>query len=190
MFLEPQSGPEKTGWIEVICGSMFSGKTEELIRRLKRAKIANRKIAVFKPNIDNRYHETNIMSHDENSIHSFPIAHSDEIIQLLANDVEVVAIDEVQFFDTGLPTVCSRLAFEGRRVIAAGLDMDYLGKPFGPMPHLLAIAEHVTKLHAICVVCGGTANHSYRKAGHSEQVLVGAKEHYEPRCRKCYLKND
>lgn len=187
MFIEPYSTNEKAGWIEVVCGSMFSGKTEELIRRLKRARIANKNIKAFKPAIDNRYHETHIMSHDENSVVSMPIKHSSEILKIIDENTEVVAIDEAQFFDTQLPDVCNEIALKGIRVIVAGLDMDYLGNPFGPMPQMLAIAEYVTKLHAICVVCGGTAQLSYRIENNSEgQVLVGSKNIYEARCRKCF----
>lgn len=187
MFIEPHHILEKAGWIEVICGSMFSGKTEELIRRLKRAKIANKNIIVFKPKIDNRYHETHIMSHDENSFHSVPVEYASEILQHITKELEVVAIDEAQFFDDDLQNVCNELAYRGKRVIIAGLDLDYLGKPFGPMPQLLASAEYVTKLHAICMVCGNTAQYSYRKNNDSkEQVLVGTKDVYEARCRKCF----
>jgi thymidine kinase len=187
MFIEPYSTTVKTGWIEVVCGSMFSGKTEELIRRLKRAKIANKNIKAFKPAIDNRYHESHIMSHDENSVTSVVVSHSSEILKGIDAHTEVVAIDEAQFFDTQLPDVCNEIALKGIRVIIAGLDMDYLGNPFGPMPQLLAIAEYVTKLHAICVVCGGTAQLSFRRENDSkEQVLVGAKDIYEARCRKCF----
>jgi thymidine kinase len=187
MFIEPTHNTEKTGWIEVVCGSMFSGKTEELIRRLKRAKIANKNIKAFKPKIDNRYHETEIMSHDENSVHSIPVSHSSEILKAIDSTTEVVAIDEAQFFDTQLPDVCNEIALKGIRVIIAGLDMDYLGNPFGPMPQLLAIAEYVTKLHAICMVCGGTAQLSFRiEKNTADQVLVGAKDMYEARCRKCF----
>jgi len=187
MFLEPHIDSEKNGWIEVICGSMFSGKTEELIRRLKRARIANKNIMAFKPTVDTRYHETHIMSHDENSTLSVPVQHSSEIIKMVNNETELVAIDEAQFFDENLPEVCSQLAQSGKRVVIAGLDMDYTGKPFGPMPQLLAMAEYVTKLHAICMVCGGTAQLSCRKHAESEeQVLLGAKDIYEARCRKCF----
>jgi thymidine kinase len=191
MFLEPHIDAEKNGWIEVICGSMFSGKTEELIRRLKRARIANKNIMAFKPAIDTRYHETHIMSHDENSTLSVPVKHSSDIINMVLAETELVAIDEAQFFDEHLPEVCAQLASLGKRVVIAGLDMDYTGKPFGPMPQLLAMAEYVTKLHAICVVCGGTAQLSYRKHAESEeQVLLGARDIYEARCRKCFtLKN-
>lgn len=185
MFIEPNLSGERRGWIEVICGSMFSGKTEELIRRLKRAKIANLKVEIFKPAIDIRYHEQNIVSHDENSIISSPIDNSQTIL-LLANDVDVIGIDEAQFFDDMLPEVCDQLALRGIRVIVAGLDMDYLAKPFGQMPNLLAKADYITKLHAICVKCGNIANYSYRKEAKGPQVLLGEKDVYEPRCRHCY----
>ena len=163
MFIEPNISGERRGWIEVVCGSMFSGKTEELIRRLKRAKIANLKVEIFKPGIDVRYDENNVVSHDANSIQSTPIDNSQKIL-LLAQDVDVVGIDEAQFFDEEIANVCETLARRGVRVIVAGLDMDYLGKPFGQMPNLLAIADYITKLHAICVQCGNIANISYRKA--------------------------
>ncbi len=192
MFLEPNVNKSKTGWIEVVCGSMFSGKTEELIRRLKRAKIANLKVEIFKPQIDTRYHETEVVSHDSNSIMSTPVSSSQNIL-LLSNDVEVVGIDEAQFFDEGLPDVCEQLANRGIRVIIAGLDMDFLGRPFGPMPALLAKAEYITKVHAICVRCGALANHSYRLVESDTKVLLGEKESYEPRCRECFnkgMKND
>jgi thymidine kinase len=164
---------------------MFSGKTEELIRRLKRAKIANLKVEIFKPAIDVRYDETAVVSHDSNSIQSTPVESSQTIL-LLAQDVDVVGIDEAQFFDDGITDVCTQLALRGIRVIVAGLDMDYLGKPFGPMPHLLAIADYITKLHAICVQCGNIANISYRFSQQGAQVMLGEKETYEPRCRSCY----
>lgn len=185
MFIEPHIKAEKKGWIEVICGSMFSGKTEELIRRLKRAKIANKSLKIFKPEIDTRYEKDNITSHDQNTIESIQIADSTSILDLSA-DVEVIGIDEAQFFDQQLPEVCEQLAMKGTRVIVAGLDMDYQGNPFGPMPHLLAIAEYITKLHAICVVCGNIASRSFRKVKQEEQVLVGEKNIYEPRCRSCF----
>lgn len=184
MFIEPNITGERRGWIEVICGSMFSGKTEELIRRLKRARIANLKVEIFKPAIDTRYDETQVVSHDANSIQSTPIENSQTIL-LLAQDVDVVGIDEAQFFDNEITTVCETLALRGTRVIVAGLDMDYLGRPFGQMPQLLAIADFITKLHAICVRCGNLANVSYRKTTEGGQVLLGEKETYEPRCRKC-----
>lgn len=184
MFIEPNMWGEKKGWIEVICGSMFSGKTEELIRRLKRAKIANLKVEIFKPAIDVRYDETKVVSHDANTILSTPIDNSQTIL-LMAQDVDVVGIDEAQFFDDEIMNVCEKLALRGVRVIVAGLDMDYLGKPFGQMPNLLAIADYITKLHAICMRCGNIANISYRKTAAEGQVLLGEKETYEPRCRKC-----
>lgn len=187
MFLEPNVNKSKSGWIEVVCGSMFSGKTEELIRRLKRAKIANLKVEIFKPQIDTRYHETEVVSHDSNSITSTPVSSSQNIL-LLSNDVEVVGIDEAQFFDEGLPEVCEQLASRGIRVIVAGLDMDFLGRPFGPIPALLAKAEYITKVHAICVRCGALANHSYRLVESDSKVLLGEKESYEPRCRECFVK--
>jgi thymidine kinase len=185
MFIEPHLRGEKRGWIEVICGSMFSGKTEELIRRLKRARIANLKVEIFKPGIDTRYHEQHIVSHDENAIQSTPVANSQTIL-LLANEVDVIGIDEAQFFDDQLPEVCDQLAFKGIRVIVAGLDMDYMARPFGQMPYLLAKAEYITKLHAICMKCGNIANYSYRKNSAVGQIVLGEKEVYEPRCRKCF----
>jgi thymidine kinase len=185
MFIEPHMSGEKRGWIEVICGSMFSGKTEELIRRLKRAKIANLKVEIFKPAMDTRYHEQAIVSHDENAIQSTPIDNSQTIL-LLASDVDVVGVDEAQFFDDQLPEVCDQLALRGIRVIIAGLDMDYKGKPFGQIPFLLAKADYITKLHAICVKCGNIANYSFRKNALAGQILLGEKDIYEPRCRYCY----
>ena len=186
MFIEPSLSGERRGWIEVICGSMFSGKTEELIRRLKRAKIANLKVEIFKPAVDTRYDLEKIISHDENAILSTPIDNSQTIL-LLANEVDVVGIDEAQFFDEEIANVCDELAFRGIRVIVAGLDMDYLGKPFGQMPFIMSKADYVTKLHAICMQCGNMANYSYRKTtSNSAQVLLGEKDLYEPRCRKCY----
>lgn len=185
MFIEPLLSGEKRGWIEVICGSMFSGKTEELIRRLKRAKIANLRVEIFKPAIDVRYDEIKIVSHDENAIPSTPIDHSQKIL-LLAQDVDVVGIDEAQFFDDEIATVCDRLALRGVRVIVAGLDMDFMAKPFGQMPALMAKADYVTKLHAICMKCGSIANYSYRIIPAEEQIMLGAKNAYEPRCRVCF----
>ncbi len=184
MFIEPNLKGERRGWIEVICGSMFSGKTEELIRRLKRVKIANQKMEIFKPAIDVRYDVVKIVSHDTNTIASTPVDNS-QIILLLAQDVDVVGIDEAQFFDDQIASVCEQLAMKGIRVIVAGLDMDYLGNPFGQMPHLLAKADYITKLHAICQVCGNIANISYRKVNEGGQVLLGEKDVYEPRCRHC-----
>jgi thymidine kinase len=185
MFIEPNLRGERRGWVEVICGSMFSGKTEELIRRLKRVKIANLKVEIFKPAIDVRYDAVNIVSHDENAIISTPVESSQSIL-LLAQGVDVVGIDEAQFFDAEIANVCEQLALRGIRVIVAGLAMDYMGKPFGQMPNLLAIADYITKLHAICVKCGNIANVSYRKTAEAGQVLLGEKDVYEPRCRVCY----
>lgn len=183
MFLEqPLSEKERVGWIEVICGSMFSGKTEELIRRLKRARIANQRVEIFKPAVDRRYDKTKVVSHDENAIHSTPVEHSSDILKLVKN-VEVVAIDEAQFFDAELPDVCNQLANSGARVIVAGLDMDFKGKPFGPMPNMLAIAEYVTKVHAICVKSGNLAHYSHRIVPGEELVALGEKESYEPLSR-------
>lgn len=184
MFIEPNLNGGRKGWIEVICGSMFSGKTEELIRRLKRVKIANLKVEIFKPAIDTRYDEVKIVSHDTNFIHSTPVESSQTIL-LLAQDVDVVGIDEAQFFDAEIGNVCEALALKGIRVIVAGLDMDYLGNPFGQMPNLLAKADYITKLHAICVQCGNIANISYRKSTTQGQILLGEKDVYEPRCRSC-----
>ncbi|HRN74121.1 MAG TPA: thymidine kinase [Ginsengibacter sp.] len=187
MFIEPNLTGERRGWIEVICGSMFSGKTEELIRRLKRVKIANLKVEIFKPAIDTRYDEERIVSHDENKIMSTPIENSRSIL-MYAQDVDVVGIDEAQFFDDQITYVCEQLALKGIRVIVAGLDMDYMGRPFGQMPNLLAIADYISKLHAICVKCGNIANVSYRKTSATSQVLLGEKDIYEPRCRVCAQK--
>lgn len=185
MFLEPHFKGQRSGWIEVICGSMFSGKTEELIRRLKRAKIANQKVEIFKPRVDTRYDENAVVSHDANSILSTPIAHSTKMLELI-DTVNVVGVDEAQFFDEELTNVCQTLALKGIRVIVAGLDMDYKGNPFGPMPNLLAVAEYITKVHAICQHCGNLATHSYRLAAEEGQVVLGEKDTYEPRCRTCY----
>ncbi|MBK9689602.1 MAG: thymidine kinase [Saprospiraceae bacterium] len=185
MFLEPGFRGQRSGWIEVICGSMFSGKTEELIRRLKRARIANQKIQIFKPVTDTRYHIEDVVSHDENSIKSLPVATSIDILKNLS-EVNVVGIDEAQFFDEKLPEICQKLAIRGIRVIVAGLDMDYKGVPFGPIPHLLSVAEYITKVHAICPHCGNLATHSYRFSTEEGQVVLGEKDKYEPRCRICY----
>ena len=186
MFIEsPANKSEKRGWIEVITGSMFSGKTEELIRRLKRAKIAMQQVEIFKPQIDTRYSEEEVISHDENAIMSTPVTTAGNIL-LLASEVEVVGVDEAQFFDMGLIEVCNKLADGGTRVIVAGLDMDYLGRPFGPMPGLIATAEYVTKVHAICVRCGNIAHHTHRKMKDGKLVLLGERDLYEPLCRKCY----
>lgn len=185
MFLEPHFKGQRSGWIEVICGCMFSGKTEELIRRLKRAKIAEMRVEVFKPRVDTRYDEAAVVSHDTTTVLATPLSESARMLEI-GPDITVVGIDEAQFFDEDLPQVCQELALRGVRVIAAGLDMDYKGIPFGPMPSLLAIAEYVTKVHAICVHCGNLATHSYRLADGDSIVLLGEKEQYEPRCRSCY----
>ena len=189
MFIEPDIKGQRHGWIEVICGSMFSGKTEELIRRLKRAKIANLKTEIFKPVIDIRFDEMKIISHDESAIQSTPVDNSRKILSL-AGDADVIGIDEAQFFDEQLPAVCDEMALRGIRVIVAGLDMDYSGKPFGQIPFILAKADYITKLHAICMKCGDIANYSYRKVPNEDQVMLGAKEIYEPRCRRCYNLGD
>jgi len=186
MFLEKSKNSERTGWVEVICGSMFSGKTEELIRRLKRAKIARQKVEIFKPVIDTRYDDEEVVSHDANSIRSTPV-HSSSQILLMANDFDVVGIDEAQFFDDELSSVCNILANSGIRVIVAGLDMDYLGVPFGPIPALMATAEYVTKVHAICPICGDLANYSHRIVDQDGQVMLGETDVYEPLCRRHFL---
>jgi len=192
MFLERSSDKnkisgngERRGWIEVICGCMFSGKTEELIRRLKRAQIAKQKVEIFKPQVDARYDGKNIVSHDRNQIISRAVASAREILDL-ADDIEVVGIDEAQFFDVGLIAVCNELADRGVRVIAAGLDLDYRGEPFGPVPQLLAAAEYVTKVHAICARCGELAHFSHRTIVDDQLVVIGEKDRYEPLCRKCF----
>jgi len=187
MFIEQNIRGEKRGFIEVICGSMFSGKTEELIRRLKRAKIANLKVEIYKPAMDTRYDQNKVVSHDSNAIHATPVDHSSKIL-LLAENADVVGIDEAQFFDEDVIRVADQLAMQGKRVIVAGLDMDYLGKPFGPMPQLLAIGDFITKLHAICVQCGHLANISYRTSEEDGTVVLGEKNNYEPRCRICASK--
>ena len=175
------------GHIEVICGSMFSGKTEELIRRLKRAQFAHQNVEIYKPTIDTRYSEENVVSHDSNYIKSTPVDAPNSIL-LLASDAEVVGIDEAQFFDETLVDVCKKMADAGKRVIVAGLDMDFLGNPFGPMPALMAIAEDVTKVHAICVRCGNLAQFSHRIVKGEKQVMLGEKDEYEPLCRDCFGK--
>lgn len=187
MFIEPDIRGERRGWIEVICGSMFSGKTEELIRRLKRAKIAHLKVEIFKPSLDTRFHSSKLVSHDENAIHSTPVQSPRDILQF-ADNVDVIGIDEAQFFDEAIVAVCEELALKGIRVIVAGLDMDYLGRPFGPMPQLLSVADFITKLHAICAKCGNIASMSFRKTSQDSQVVLGEKDHYEPRCRICYYR--
>ena len=188
MFIERAIDRQKrTGSIEVIAGSMFSGKTEELIRRLKRAKIARLNVEIFKPSIDTRYSLSEVVSHDENAIMSTPVETSGNII-LLAGDVDVIGIDEAQFFDMGLIDVCVSLANQGIRVIIAGLDMDFKGKPFGPIPGLMAVADHITKVHAICMRCGDVAQFSHRISKAEKLVLLGEKDEYEPLCRSCYIK--
>lgn len=186
MFLEDTiNHSSKSGWIEVICGSMFSGKTEELIRRLKRAEFAKQKVEIFKPTVDTRYNDEEVVSHDENCIRSTPVPSSSNI-PILADDVDVVGIDEAQFFDSELVDVCVDLANRGSRVIVAGLDMDYSGKPFGPIPQLMAVAEYVTKVHAVCVRCGNLANYSHRLSIDNSLVMLGEKNEYEPLCRSCF----
>jgi len=188
MFLESKPSKEKkTGWIEVVCGSMFSGKTEELIRRLNRAKYARLSVEIFKPKIDVRYSDEDVVSHNDNSIRSTAVDSSANIL-LLFSPADVIGIDEAQFFDDGLVDVCNNLANQGVRVIIAGLDMDFQGKPFHPMPELMAIAEHVTKVHAICMHCGQNAQYSYRKTASKELVVLGETQEYEPLCRTCYNK--
>ncbi len=186
MFLEPHFRGQRSGWIEVICGSMFSGKTEELIRRLKRAKIANQKVEIFKPKIDKRFDESKVVSHDANFILSTAIDEAEKMLSLV-DGINVIGIDEAQFFDDALPQVCEKLAVKGLRVIVAGLDMDFRGRPFGPMPNLLAVAEYITKVHAICQHCGNLATHSYRLTPEGDTIMLGEKDLYEPRCRTCYL---
>ena len=186
MFLEnPINHSKRRGWIEVICGSMFSGKTEELIRRLKRAYFAKQKVEIFKPAIDTRYDAIKVVSHDASEIHSAPVPSSSNIM-LLSSGMEVVGVDEAQFFDMELVNVCNQLAGDGIRVIVAGLDMDYLGKPFGPIPALMATAEYVTKVHAICIRCGNLANHSHRIVNQKDLVVLGETSHYEALCRDCF----
>ncbi|MDL2223527.1 thymidine kinase [Bacteroidales bacterium OttesenSCG-928-M11] len=180
---------DKIGSIEVICGSMFSGKTEELIRRMRRAQFAKQNVEIFKPAVDTRYSEEEVVSHDRNSIPCTPVENSGNII-LLSGDIDVVGIDEAQFFDDGLVDVCTRLANQGIRVIVAGLDMDFKGIPFGPIPALCAIAEDVTKTHAICVECGHLAGYSYRLGKEEKRVLLGEKDEYQPLCRSCYNRHN
>jgi thymidine kinase len=192
MFIEPirhRSNGQiiETGWIEVICGSMFSGKTEELIRRLKRAQLAHQKVEIFKPIVDTRYHIENIVSHNHNSIRSTPVTDPREIV-LRTADCEIVGIDEGQFFNENLIDACVFMANHGKRVIVAGLDMDFAGNPFGPMAALMSVAEYVTKVHAICMRCGSVASYSYRLVPSQEQFLLGETELYEARCRRCFVK--
>jgi len=181
----PHAVPRETGWIEVIAGCMFSGKTEELIRRLRRAKIAKQKVVIFKPNIDTRYSTNSIVSHSEQSLPSILIKNVKEILDLV-EDAQVIGIDEAQFFSSDLVSVCNQLADDGKRVIVAGLDMDYRGVPFEPMPQILSVAEYITKSLAICVECGNPADRTQRKTTSSERVVVGAADVYEARCRKCH----
>ncbi|MBG0781847.1 MAG: thymidine kinase [Bacteroidales bacterium] len=186
MFLEKDTNSKtRSGWIEVICGSMFSGKTEELIRRLNRARIAKQRVEIFKPHIDKRYSEEDVVSHDSKAIQSIPVESASQIL-FYANDMEVIGIDEAQFFDDELASVCNQLANSGVRVIIAGLDMDFQGKPFGPLPALMATAEYVTKVHAICMRCGNLANYSHRTIANEKLVMLGETESYEPLCRKCF----
>ena len=189
MFIEPspisRKNSEQKGQIEVICGSMFSGKTEELIRRLTRARLAKQQVEIFKPSVDTRYHETHVVSHNETSIRSTPVSFAGDIL-LLSGTCDVVGIDEAQFFDEEIVRVVQLLANQGKRVILAGLDMDFEGKPFDPMPKLMAIAEYVTKVHAICIKCGDLAAFSYRLSAGKEKVMLGEKDSYEARCRKCF----
>jgi thymidine kinase len=187
MFLEKSTNnvSQGRGWIEVIVGSMFSGKTEELIRRLNRARIAKQRVEIFKPEIDKRYDEVNVVSHNENSIRSIPVQNASQIL-LYIDGMDVVGIDEAQFMDDDLPAVCNYIANQGIRVIVAGLDMDFQGKPFGPIPALMATAEYVTKVHAICMHCGELAHYSHRTIASEKLVVLGEMDNYEPLCRKCY----
>ncbi len=186
-FENTENHNTKSGWIEVITGSMFSGKTEELIRRLKRAQYAKQRTEIYKPMIDKRYSEEDVVSHDEKFIRSTPVETAQNIL-LYANDIDVVGIDEAQFFDVGLVDVCNSLANSGIRVVVAGLDMDFQGKPFGPIPNLLASAEQVTKIHAICLRCGSLAQYSHRKTASKKLVVLGETDEYEPLCRSCFNK--
>jgi len=189
MFIEPspisRKNSEQKGQIEVICGSMFSGKTEELIRRLTRARLAKQQVEIFKPSVDTRYHDSHVVSHNETSIRSTPVSFAGDIL-LLSGTCDVVGIDEAQFFDEEIVRVVQLLANQGKRVILAGLDMDFEGKPFDPMPKLMAVAEYVTKVHAICMQCGDLAAFSYRLSAATEKVMLGDKDSYEARCRKCF----
>lgn len=194
MFIEStiqdySNSSQKHGWIEVICGSMFSGKTEELIRRLNRARIAGQKVEIFKPSVDVRYSEEEVVSHNQNAIRSTPVQFAGDI-PLLASDCSVVGIDEAQFFDNELVNVCRSLANSGKRVILAGLDMDFKGEPFEPMPQLMATAEYVTKVRAICMKCGNVASYSYRLAKEDDKVLLGEQDKYEARCRSCFYEDE
>ncbi len=188
MFLEKdRNNSVRTGWIEVVCGSMFSGKTEELIRRLNRARIARQKVEIFKPAVDIRYDKTDVVSHDAKTVSSTPVENATQIL-FYAQDFEVVGIDEAQFFSEELVSVCNELARNGKRVVVAGLDMDYLGNPFGPIPKLMATAEYVTKVQAICIRCGNLANYSHRTVKDDNLVVLGETDIYEPLCRRCFLK--
>lgn len=188
MFLEKDHNNNvRSGWIEIVCGSMFSGKTEELIRRLKRARIAKQKVEIFKPAVDTRYDEEDVVSHDANSVSSTPVQNATQIL-FYAEEFEVVGIDEAQFFGNELVNVCNELANKGKRVVVAGLDMDYLGNPFGPIPKLMATAEYVTKVHAICMRCGNLASYSHRTIKDDKLVVLGETESYEPLCRSCFQK--
>ncbi len=188
MFLEKdRNNSVRTGWIEVVCGSMFSGKTEELIRRRNRARIARQKVEIFKPAVDIRYDKTDVVSHDAKTVSSTPVENATQIL-FYAQDFEVVGIDEAQFFSEELVSVCNELARNGKRVVVAGLDMDYLGNPFGPIPKLMATAEYVTKVHAICIRCGNLANYSHRTVKDDNLVVLGETDIYEPLCRRCFLK--
>jgi thymidine kinase len=193
MFIEPvlrsRKQSERKGHIELICGSMFSGKTEELIRRLNRAKLAKLNVEIFKPSVDKRYHEFDVVSHNENSIRSTPVNFAGDIL-LLTSNCDVVGIDETQFFDEDIVRIAQILANQGKRIILAGLDMDFEGRPFGPMPLLMATAEFVTKVHAICMQCGDLAAFSHRLSSEKEKVVLGEKESYEARCRKCFLEGN
>ncbi len=187
MFLENTANlTQHRGWIEVICGSMFSGKTEELIRRLNRARIARQKVEIFKPEVDKRYDDINVVSHNENSIRSIPVQTASQILMYIEG-CDVIGIDEAQFLDADLPAVCNYIANQGIRVIVAGLDMDFQGNPFGPVPAIMAAAEYVTKVHAICMRCGDLAHYSHRTVQGDKLVMLGEKESYEPLCRKCYI---
>ncbi|CAH1000944.1 Thymidine kinase [Neolewinella maritima] len=185
MFLEPHFSGQRSGWLEVICGSMFSGKTEELIRRLKRARIAGQHVAVYKPSIDTRYADERVVSHDSNSFQATPIAASARLLEV-DDEVSVIGLDEAQFFDREVVKHVQELAYRGKRVIIAGLDMDFRGQPFGPMSDLLAVAEYITKVHAICSHCGNLATHSYRLTPDTDTVVLGERDQYEARCRKCF----
>ncbi len=187
MFLENQKNISSAGWIEIIVGSMFSGKTEELIRRIKRAKIANQKTVIYKASVDTRYDDSKVVSHDDNSILSIPVKSSMDIWEK-TTDEKVVGIDEAQFFDNNLPKICFNLANAGKRVILAGLDMDFKGRPFGPIPTIMAQAEYVTKVHAICMRCGGVAQFSHRISEGDALVVLGETDKYEPLCRSCFVK--